>query len=58
MRSPISLVSFVVAVAGVMVASIAPAWAPVTPSLPEPTSAVVFGAGLVGVALFGLRKRK
>lgn len=59
MRLPGTLTSLVLSVLGIAIASIAPAWAnPPISALPEPMSALVFGAGLVGAALVGRRKKK
>ena len=58
MRSPTTLTSLALAVLGITIASIAPAWAPPIGALPEPTTALVFGAGLVGAAVMRFRNKK
>jgi hypothetical protein len=61
MRPLPDFANFALAVLGITIASITAAWAPPTPdptAVPEPISAPVFGAGLVGVALIRGRMKK
>ena len=57
MRSFTSAFSLPLAVIGVMIAFTGSAFAVELVSAPEPMSALVFGAGLVGVAVIARRKR-
>ena len=57
MRSLTGIVSFALAVSGVMLAATTSAFA-VPIDAPEPMTSLVFGAGLVGVALISRRWKK
>jgi len=60
MRSLGTAASLSLSVLGFTIALIGPAWAPIPPPInaPEPMSALVFGAGLVGAAVIARRKKK
>lgn len=57
MRSLATAMSLTLSVLGITIAFIGPAAAQTVP-LPEPMSALVFGAGLVGAAVIRRRKKK
>ena len=58
MRSTTAIIAFAVSVLGFSVAFIAPASADFIARVPEPMSALMFGAGLVGVSIVGYRRKK
>jgi len=58
MRSPGTVLSLSLSVLGFTIALIGPAAAFPAIQTPEPMSAMVFGAGLVGAAIVARRKKK